>query len=210
MKATVGVAQRMGLVMAWLSLVVLGLSAIAFSKSAPGERAGPPAHWPTESSLSHSSTRNTVVMFLHAGCPCSRASLTEVGAALSESNAGEHTDVVFVFFELADAGIEPSQTQLWQSALRIPNATAVVDVGDRERARFDARTSGTTLVYGPGGGLRFSGGVTGSRGHAGDNAGRQGVAEALRGSTTQREEHAVFGCDLREPSNDTTTGEPSP
>ncbi len=41
-----------------------------------------------------------------------------------------------------------------------------------EAKRFGAETSGQTLLYDERGTLAFSGGITGSRGHAGDNAGR--------------------------------------
>ena len=52
-----------------------------------------------------------------------------------------------------------------------------------EARRFGAETSGQTLLYDEHGALLFSGGITGARGHAGDNAGRASLVALLnRGS----------------------------
>ena len=47
-----------------------------------------------------------------------------------------------------------------------------------EARRFGAETSGQTLLYDARGALAFSGGITGARGHAGDNAGRASLRRA--------------------------------
>jgi hypothetical protein len=44
--------------------------------------------------------------------------------------------------------------------------------------------------------LIFSGGLTGSRGHAGDNAGRASVIALLDHGTPSRRSTSVFGCSL--------------
>jgi hypothetical protein len=43
---------------------------------------------------------------------------------------------------------------------------------------------------------RYTGGITGSRGHEGDNVGRQTVERIVAGSTDLDRAHAVFGCAL--------------
>ena len=67
----------------------------------------------------------------------------------------------------------------------------------REAARFGAATSGQTFLYDARGGLLFSGGITGARAHAGDNAGRSAVVTLLNGTGGPAAPRtSVFGCPL--------------
>jgi len=54
------------------------------------------------------------------------------------------------------------------------------------------------LLYDVAGDLRFAGGITPSRGHAGDSAGRSMLQDLLASRSVERDETAVFGCALRE------------
>jgi len=65
-----------------------------------------------------------------------------------------------------------------------------------EAKRFGAETSGQTLLYDERGTLAFSGGITGSRGHAGDNAGRASLLALINRSDADRRGSSVFGCPL--------------
>jgi hypothetical protein len=88
------------------------------------------------------------------------------------------------------------QTDLWRTAASIPGVTLVRDDDGREARRFGTATSGQTLLYDGDGALRFSGGITGSRAHAGDNAGRQSLVALLSGEQPDRVATNVFGCPL--------------
>jgi hypothetical protein len=87
------------------------------------------------------------------------------------------------------------KTDLWQSAANIPGVSVVVDDG-AEALRFHAVTSGQTALYDVEGRLLFSGGITGSRGHSGDNAGRSAIVSLLNTGEAERTETSVFGCPL--------------
>jgi hypothetical protein len=87
------------------------------------------------------------------------------------------------------------KTDLWQSAASIPGVTVVVDDG-AEAQRFHAVTSGQTALYDVEGRLQFSGGITGSRGHSGDNAGRSAIVSLLNTGDAERTKTSVFGCPL--------------
>ena len=65
-------------------------------------------------------------------------------------------------------------------------------------AEIPAVTSLAALesLYDTSGKLRFHGGITASRGHAGDNRGRQAVVALARGETSDRAETPAFGCML--------------
>ncbi len=99
------------------------------------------------------------------------------------------------------------QTDSWRQAATIPDVTVVRDDSGLEARRFGAATSGQTLLYDAGGALLFSGGITGARGHAGDNAGQSELVSLLnRGPSSPavtlnrgqsaRDATSVFGCPL--------------
>jgi hypothetical protein len=83
-------------------------------------------------------------------------------------------------------------SDLWDAAAAVPGVRVVRDDG-REARRFGARVSGQVLAYDAGGRLVFNGGITGSRGHEGDNAGRSAL-EALLAGRPHAETAFVFGC----------------
>ena len=98
--------------------------------------------------------------------------------------------------------------------------TRIVDRG-AEANLFGAATSGQTMVYDPGGRLRFSGGITAARGHYGDNVGVSAIARLIdtpefsgRAGTVHRNKpvvvastNAVYGCPLFAPSSNRKTGQ---
>jgi hypothetical protein len=74
-------------------------------------------------------------------------------------------------------------------------ASISISSDDLEAARFGAKTSGHVVVYDAFGIRRYSGGITGSRGHVGDNVGRRLVEQIIDGAPGDLT-HAVFGCAL--------------
>jgi hypothetical protein len=72
----------------------------------------------------------------------------------------------------------------------------VVDTGAVEAVRFGAQTSGLTLLFNEQGECLFSGGITASRGHAGDNIGRQAIVSCLANQRPQTNRAPTFGCAL--------------
>jgi len=74
-----------------------------------------------------------------------------------------------------------------------------------EAARFGAATSGQVILYDRDGGLLFTGGITASRGHAGDNDGRNAIVSLLGRGRETRHSSPVFGCSLLEPASSVTS-----
>jgi hypothetical protein len=70
------------------------------------------------------------------------------------------------------------------------------DPEGREAQRFGAATSGHTFIYDKNGKLLFSGGLTGSRGHEGDNIGRRTAIDCLTSTQTKQNKTSVFGCEI--------------
>jgi hypothetical protein len=184
--------QRVGLgafTLVWCTLVVAGLRDLYTYTTTEGGSRAEPARWPAGSTLPHAEEGVTVVMFVHPDCVCSKASLAE----LATIAASDHTGAMFVIAVVSD---DPSGPR-WEAAGQVSGARRILDRGGIEAKRFGARTSGQVVVYRRGA-LEFAGGITGSRGHAGDNIGRQSVMQVLAGAPPRDHRHGVFGCGLAE------------
>jgi hypothetical protein len=112
-------------------------------------------------------------------------------------------DVHVLFSAPPDSPDGWEHTATWDYAGSIPGIRRVRDAGAVEATRFGALTSGHVLLYGADGSLLFSGGITASRGHAGDNPGRSAIVTLLSGQRPERGRTPTFGCLLP-----TTTGQP--
>ena len=88
------------------------------------------------------------------------------------------------------------RTDLWRSATAIPGVTVHEDSDGARAQLFGAETSGYVLLYDTHGQLLFKGGITGSRGHAGDNAGESAVTALLTGQGASLRQTRVYGCSL--------------
>ena len=180
--------------LAWVAAVSLGLSRLLEYESAPGDSGLSPRRWPAASRLCRDPLRPTLVMFAHPHCPCTRASLAELVQIITRCQGRVAVRVVFV----APAGVPPGweRTDLWRSAAAIPGVQVHRDAGDEAR-RFGAATSGHVALYDPHGKQLFAGGITGARGHEGENAGRDAVIRLIRGEPEKLAATYVFGCSLR-------------
>ena len=94
------------------------------------------------------------------------------------------------------------RTDLWQSASRIPGVKVIQDSEGVEARLFHGATSGQAILYDPEGRLQFSGGITASRGHSGDNEGRSAIVSLVNAKVADRRETLVFGCPLFDPQSE--------
>jgi hypothetical protein len=117
---------------------------------------------------------------------------------MAHSQGRVNANAVFV----KPAGFDEAweKTDLWNSATDIPGVNVSTDDG-AEALRFRSETSGQVALYSAGGRLLFSGGITGSRGHFGDNDGRTAIESLLAGGKAARTETPVFGCPLQKDSS---------
>ncbi len=185
-----------GVCFVWVSAIFAGESILLNYSTAPGSHGKIQTSWPGQTPLLKSPDRPTLLMFVHPKCPCSKASLGEL--ALLMTHCREKVSAQIVFLKPEKFPEEWAKTDLWKDALAIPGVKIHVDEQGEEAARFGALTSGQTLLYGTDGQLLFEGGITASRGHSGDNAGRSAVESILLKGTTERKETPVFGCSLAE------------
>jgi hypothetical protein len=178
----------------WLTAVVCMLWVLWSYDNKAGAAATPPQQWPAQTVLVAAVDRPTLVLLAHPQCPCTRASIGELAEVLARAPQPPKTYVLFLRPAAFAAGWE--QTDLWRSAARLSDVIVLRDDDGAEARRFGAETSGQTLLYDRHGELIFSGGITGSRGHAGDNAGRAALVSLLARAEPDRHAANVFGCPL--------------
>lgn len=139
-------------------------------------------------------------MVIHPRCQCTAASLAELERVLSR-NPGR-AEVALLFVQPAGVGADWEDTDTWRQAARLPGLSLrSLDPDGRRAAYFGARTSGQTYLYSAQGNLLFSGGLTGSRGHQGENEGSLLLTQLLQNQSasgpTARTE--VYGCPAARP-----------
>ena len=83
----------------------------------------------------------------------------------------------------------------------VAGAATVGDPRAAEAGRFGVATSGHALLFDRDGRLLFSGGITPSRGHEGDNFGASAILARLDGRPAPAES-PVFGCPIDAPGPD--------
>ena len=182
---------------AWLGLVGAGMLVVIDYASRPCEAASAPASWPAQSTIKPNANLPICLMFIHPHCPCTRASLREMERIMTRCHDKLDFRVVLVIPAGLPDGWE--KTDLWDQAAACPGVELIRDPGGVEAAIFGARTSGQALLYSPSGELLFSGGITGGRGHDGDNIGRHAVISFVEKGRANREAAPVFGCALMNP-----------
>jgi hypothetical protein len=178
----------------WLGGVTAGLAWLAAYDNAPGTPAHAPTRWPAQSRLVRDTVGPTLVLLAHPRCVCTRATLGELGELMARAHDKPKAYVVFI--KPVGTSNTFDDTDLWRTAQDIPGVSVLRDEDGRETERFGAETSGQALLYDANGRLIFGGGITGSRGHAGDNIGRASILALLNREAGSRPATSVFGCPL--------------
>ncbi|HXB60398.1 MAG TPA: hypothetical protein VNU95_12565 [Candidatus Acidoferrales bacterium] len=186
---------RLGLLCAiWLLTIGVGIAMVLRYENTSGAVGATVPHWPSVTQVALDPGRDTLVMFVHPKCPCTRATVGELNRIMTQ--CGGHI-VAHVFF-LQPAGFSDDwvHSGLWSTAAAIPGVSVQADPKGLIGQKFGAETSGYVLLYNPAGQLLFSGGITGSRGHAGDNAGEDAVIALVNGQNPGLTHTLVYGCSL--------------
>jgi hypothetical protein len=179
---------------AWIAALALGLGALLNYENAPGRIGTVSSTWPTESKIHLATSEKTLVMLTHPHCPCTRASVSELAQIMARVQGKVRAYVLLLKPEDSDAAWD--DTDLRRSAAKIPGVTVLADPDGAEARRFGAETSGHTLLFDSAGHLLFSGGITASRGHAGDNPGESAIVSLINNHAADRAKTFVFGCSL--------------
>ena len=148
--------------------------------------------------IAASQGKSRVRVFLDARCPCSRATVAELARVAARLSNPTEFQVLFAAADESDSSWKSSS--LYEDVSRLPGVTVFADVGGARARSYGIATSGQVLAYRPDGTLAFAGGVTGSRGHEGDNDGKSQLLAALDASSASPRREAtttaVYGCEL--------------
>ena len=177
----------------WIAAVGFGLRALFQYENEPGRVGALSPEWSAEH-IERATDRPTLVMLAHPHCPCTAASIGELAQVMARLQGKVEAYVLFV--KPKESGRDWEDTSLRRSAEAIPGVKVVFDPDGVEAGRFGAETSGHTLLFGADGRLLFSGGLTASRGHAGENAGESAILALVNHQTPARTRSLVFGCSL--------------
>jgi hypothetical protein len=178
----------------WLLCVVIGFLILAQEEFTPVKALSQVAVFPPASAFQLVSDKPTLVLFAHPHCPCTRASLRELDGLLGQTQNRVSAIVVFTIPDGVPPGWEKGD--LWNAAVTIPGLRVIRDLGGREAHRFEVLGSGHVLLFASSGKLLFSGGITASRGHEGDNAGLTAVVGFILDGHASVSQTPVFGCSL--------------
>jgi hypothetical protein len=179
---------------AWTATVAFGSRALLNYESSPGRVGMVPPAWPADSGVRLLANRSTLVMFAHPHCPCTRASVEELARMMARVQG--KVSAYVLFYKPRDSGHDWEKTDLRRTAAEVPGVTVLSDVDGAEARRFGAETSGHTLLFDFRGRLLFSGGITQSRGHSGDNDGESAILSIVNNQATARTKTFIFGCAL--------------
>jgi hypothetical protein len=174
--------------------------AMARYQMSPGEAATRGEHVSPATQITCVTEKPTLIMFLHPQCPCSAASVEELARLMAK--CGERVRATVFVSQPNDKTAEWTRGSLWRAASAIPGVSVEPDPGNTQAIHFGARTSGQVLLHNTHGKLLYAGGITGSRGHAGDNGGLDALTQLLLhpdDSPIEPAQFAVFGCALTPP-----------
>ena len=177
----------------WIVAVAFGMRVLFQYENTPGRVGALSQEWPA-TQLERATDRPTLVMLAHPHCPCTAASIGELAQIMARFQGKAAAYVLLV--KPKESGRDWEDTNLRRNAEAIPGVKVIFDPDSVEAGRFGAETSGHTLLFGADGHLLFSGGLTASRGHSGENAGKHAILNLLNHQTPALTRTLVFGCPL--------------
>ena len=181
----------------WLTAVSIGLGLVNHYAATPGREGSPVESWSSRGLVEIESGQPALIVFIHPLCPCTRATLEEVEHLVALCGDAVSTHIVCVVAEGLDDRWRESD--LVERARSLEHVRFWVDDGGEEATRLGALTSGHVMLYDATGHLVMHGGITASRGHAGESRGAEAIVDLVRGLTTTEHRHGsfpVFGCPL--------------
>jgi hypothetical protein len=179
----------------WTPAVGFGIHKLLQYSYTPGRPATASPEWPANPWIARVRDRPTLLVFAHPHCPCSRATVGELARIVALRKDGLSVAVFFYAPSAQPPGW--ARTDLWSDASAIPGVRAIEDRDGAAARVFGAFTSGEALLFGKDGRLAFHGGITPSRGHAGDSSGRDAILSLLAGKPAARNTAPVFGCSIQ-------------
>ena len=180
------------LFLVWIVVVSAGLFGLSYYSNQPGESAAPPKLWPASSQVLLDSEHPTLLFFAHPYCSCTEASARELESVIA--HFGRPLSLNILVIRSREFDRDRQEPALVDRLKQLPGTKVFEDLNAEETRQFGVTTSGHVLLYAPDGRLLFSGGVTASRGHAGENENSLALGRLL--SQSSRDAPAAKSCDV--------------
>jgi hypothetical protein len=182
---------------AWAAVVAIGVFTLARHDLTPGVEAPPVVKSYVLQATKIGEGKKTIIMFVHPQCPCSVASLEELRQLMTEH--GSQLNATVVMFRSSGAADDWTRSAAWATAQLIPGVEVRADLDGTQAQQCGAQTSGQVFLYDESGVLQFEGGITGSRGHIGDNNSLDTLVSCVSRKQPPQSAPArtpVFGCPI--------------
>ena len=183
-----------GLTVGWLLLVAAGFVALATYQYQAGEGSEQDTAWAESPLIRHDATQCQLLVFLHPRCACSLATLNEL--ARIQAACKDRLAIQVVIYFPDGAAADWLQSPNVKLAQQIPDAQWTLDPNGVSARAFGVKTSGHSILLSPSGDLVFSGGITPSRAHEGDNLGRQAIERYVCLGEKTVDHSNVYGCPI--------------
>lgn len=178
----------------WTTAILCGGYLLLTEAATPGLQSGSPTMWPTQSAIKPVAGHWTMLVFAHPKCPCTHSAFANLARTLAAST--EPIDCYVLLTRPDHVGPDWCDAMIGTLTREVPGIKTYTDENGVEARRFGAATSGHAVLYDPELLLRYSGGLTASRGHEGDSIGLLAVSSLLRGESSPTHSAPVFGCSL--------------
>ncbi|WP_197526238.1 hypothetical protein [Botrimarina colliarenosi] len=189
-------------VLLWALCVGASFIALAVYSKTPGPTGSPPIDAESDAG-SPSAWRSSawrIVMAIHPQCSCTGASLVELRRLLTRYD--DRLTCELYVYRPSDKSADWSDSAIVRTARRTPGVTIIDDLDGAGARRYGIATSGGVVLYDSNGVPHYHGGVTGSRGHEGANAGSHAVVSVLDGADESPSSRPTYGCSLFSTSGD--------
>jgi len=185
-------------ILLWLGICLLSTYWMMSYDFIPGRVGFKLNQWPSETHLSLTPGKTTVIAFLHPKCVCTKATVNQLIHTLEAHPDASLIAAVFTPKNLYDKQEWKENAYVRAIRTQVPNARIFYDEEGVEARRFGAFTSGSILVFDAKGKEIFQGGITDRRGGEKNNPGLQQFRSALTDGTDYsfNESAPVFGCPI--------------
>lgn len=180
----------------WVASIVAAFGALQVYAWRPGAAADPQTDGRAFLETQRRPGRALVVMAVHPECPCTGASLAELGDFLARSHG--RSDALLL--ELAPASPNPNWCGGVPAELGGVPIRSLADPDGRIARLLGARTSGHLVFMDAAGAIRFHGGLTIARGHRGRAPAQDALLALLDGRPAALAAAPTFGCALETPA----------
>lgn len=178
---------------AWVAALTTGFAALQRYAATAGRASPPGARAAELLAQQRHPGRGLIVMAVHPLCPCTDASLAELGDLLARSRG--MCDALILQYEPAQPPADwPERVANRQlGGVRVP---VLLDGSGELASALGAQTSGHALFVDAAGVIRFHGGLTLARGHRGRSPAQDAILSLLAGQRPAVTTAPVFGCAL--------------